>query len=289
MELGALKATLRDVEKANSSLDWNSKLNERKRAELEFHNKDRDKALTASLPQDTFEMLHGNKKYYLTTDLSRQYVDEWLKRETLGKVFLDYACGNGVAAISAASSGAALAIGIDISDVSVRNARLDAEARGVKDRCAFIQGDCENTGLPDNSVDTILCSGMLHHLDLSYAFPELRRVLRPGGKILCVEALDYNPLIKAYRLLTPSMRTDWEKNHILSLKDLVFAKRFFDLGEVRYWHLFSIFAAYLNRWPSLLRGAAAAGNLIDRVLMRIPLVRLMAWQFTFELVKRKDS
>ena len=37
------------------------------------------------------------------------------------------------------------------------------------------QGDCENTGLPNTCVDVILCCGMLHHLDLSYAFPEIRR------------------------------------------------------------------------------------------------------------------
>ena len=44
--------------------------------------------------------------------------------------------------------------------------------------------------------------------------------------VLGVEALDYNPLIKLYRQLTPDMRTEWEKAHILSLKDLRFAQKF---------------------------------------------------------------
>ena len=44
-----------------------------------------------------------------------------------------------------------------------------------------------------------MCCGMLHHLDLSYAFPELRRILSLEGKILAIEALDYNPIIKLYR------------------------------------------------------------------------------------------
>jgi hypothetical protein len=117
---------------------------------------------------------------------------------------------------------------------------------------------------------------MLHHLDLSYAFPELRRILAPGGKILAVEALDYNPLIKLYRALTPQMRTEWEKAHILSLKDLRFAKRFFDVGEVRYWHITSIAAPHL---PFLARPL----ELLDRGLSRVPVIQLMAWIFTFEL------
>ncbi len=53
--------------------------------------------------------------------------------------------------------------------------------------------------LDDNYIDAIICSGMLHHLDLSYAFLELRRILRAEGKILAaIEALNYNPAIKLY-------------------------------------------------------------------------------------------
>ena len=101
----------------------------------------------------------------------------------------------------------------------------------------FFQADAEDTKLPDNSIDTIICSGMLHHLDLSFAFPELRRILKPGGKILAIEALDYNPLIKIYRMMTPDMRTEWEKAHILSLKDVDFASRFFKINSIKYWHI----------------------------------------------------
>jgi ubiquinone/menaquinone biosynthesis C-methylase UbiE len=187
---------------------------------------------------------------------------------------LDYACGNGASAIKAAKAGASLSIGIDISPVSVNNARNDA---GGLSNCTFVQADAENTKLPNHSVDFVLCSGMLHHLDLSYAFPELRRILAPGGRILAVEALDYNPLIKLYRKLTPDMRTEWEKAHILSLEDVRFAERFFAVGEVRYWHILSIASPHMPPLFPLLDG-------LDNILTRIPLVRLMAWIFTFELL-----
>jgi ubiquinone/menaquinone biosynthesis C-methylase UbiE len=257
-----------------SDAAWMASLGARKRKELEFHDRDRDRSKIAQMDQDTYERFYGNKKYYSATEDSKRYVDEWIATNAHGKVFLDYACGNGVNAIKAAKAGAALSIGIDISSVSVANASSDA--KGLSN-CTFVQADAENTKLPDHSIDTIVCSGMLHHLDLSYAFPELRRILAPGGRILALEALDYNPLIKLYRKLTPQMRTEWEAAHILSLKDVRFAERFFNIGEVRYWHITSIAGPHVPLLAPVLQG-------IDRVLTKLPLAQLMAWIFTFELL-----
>ena len=123
---------------------------------------------------------------------------------------------------------------------------------------------------------------MLHHLDLSYAFPELRRILAPGGKILAIEALDYNPLIKLYRHLTPDMRTEWEKSHILSLNDVKFASRFFEIGDIKYWHITSYAGAYFSRLLPLFEA-------MDSVLVKTPGLRLMAWIFTFELLSKEHG
>ena len=95
-------------------------------------------------------------------------------------MFLDYACGNGDMTLAAARHGAKLSIGLDISSVSIRNAERTAHDEKI-DNTYFLQADAENTKLPDGCIDVIICSGMLHHLDLSYAFPELRRILKPGG------------------------------------------------------------------------------------------------------------
>ena len=96
---------------------------------------------------------------------------------------------------------------------------------------------------------------------------------------MAVEALDYNPAIKLYRALTPQMRTEWEKAHILSLRDIAFAKRFFDVENIRFWHV-------LGYAGAIFPFAAQAFDAMDRILERVPLVRLLAWSFTFELVKR---
>jgi Methylase involved in ubiquinone/menaquinone biosynthesis len=265
-----------------SDQEWKAGLAERKLKELEFHDRDRDQSrVEKTISSDTYEKYYGNKKYYLATRRSRQFVKEWITTASKDKVFLDYACGNGGNAIAAAQNGAALSLGFDISGVSVENARNAAGKAGLNESIRFFQADAENTKLPDNSIDNIVCSGMLHHLDLSYVFPELRRILKPGGKVLAVESLDYNPAIKLYRSLTPDMRTEWEKAHILNLSDVKFASRFFDLKEIRYWHVAG-YAAGKFPWlfPLLDR--------LDLILEKIQYVQRMAWIFTFVLEKRRD-
>jgi SAM-dependent methyltransferase len=263
--------------------EWHEGLSERKRAELAFHDRHRDRAADVGPPgSDTYEKFYGNTKYYVATQSSRSYTTTWIDRHSPGKVVLDFACGNGTNAIRAAKARAALSLGLDISPVSIENARVDAATAHVSDNTLFFQADCENTKLPDASVDAVICSGMLHHLDLSYAFPELRRILKPGGRMLAVEALDYNPLIKLYRMLTPEMRTEWERAHILDLADVRFARRFFDAGEIRFWHILGIAAAHLPRIAGLLHAA-------DGVLTRVPYLQRLAWIFTFELIKREPA
>ena len=272
------------IDKINKISDeiWKNSLSDRKVKELEFHDRDRDdNFIKNSLAKDTYEEFYGNKKYYKVTQRSKNYVDHWIKTKSKGKVFLDYACGNGSNAIIAAEAGASLSLGFDISSISVKNANSIAVKKNLTN-IRFFQADAENTMLPSDCVDVIICSGMLHHLDLSYSFYELRRILKPGGIILAVEALDYNPAIKIYRLLTPSMRTDWEKAHILSLKDVRFAKRFFNIGEIRYWHVVGYIAA---KFPFLSR---ILENL-DKLLEKIPFINLLSWMFTFELIKPKDK
>jgi len=260
--------------------DWMTSLNERKIKEFEFHNEWYDKKRISSMDEDSFEKYYSNEKFYDTVSESNNYIDNWLKNNVKGKIFLDYACGNGKNAIKAAKSGASLSLGFDINRTSVENAKNTAEKESLEN-ILFFQADAENTNLPDGCIDTIICSGMLHHLNLSYAFPELRRILAKDGKIIAIEALDYNPFIKLYRNFTPTMRTEFETEHILSLKDIEFARRFFNIGEIKYWHVTSYAGAY---FPKLL----PLFNRLDKLLVKIPGIRLMSWIFTFELLKKTD-
>lgn len=97
-------------------------------------------------------------------------------------------------------------------------------------------------------------------------------------------SIDYNPLVKLYRLLTPSLRTEWEKHHILSHRDLKLAKRYFSVRGIRYWHLLSIMTTPLRRTP-LFASALNFANAIDSVVLKVPPVSYLAWQFSFELCR----
>ena len=258
-------------------------LEDRKKEEIDFHNFEREQNDEEVVARQAEENVHANKKWYKITRKSRTYVDWWIRKNSKNKVVLDYACGTGTNAIKAAKSGATMAIGLDISDVSVEIAKKKALEEGVADNTIFIQGDCEATELPDNSIDTVICCGMRHHLDLECAYNELLRILRPGGKILCVEALANNPVIQWYRNTTPNMRTEWETHHVLRFDTLKYSQKWFRLGEVRFWHLSTIPAALIPF--ALGRNAIiAVGNLVDSAILRIPFIQRMAWQFTFELV-----
>lgn len=267
-------------------------LEERKIQELKFHEEYRSKQLGVSngcLTQEKISwqvfknVYHQRRKLYSTNRFSsNNYIKKWIDTYSPGKIFLDYACGNGDQVIQAAKVNAELAIGIDLCGTSIRNARKCVAEEGLTGNTYLLQGDCENTGFPDNSIDTIVCFGVLHHLDLSYVFYELRRILKPGGVILALEPLNYNPFIKLYRHITSKMRTEWEKAHILSYKDIRFAERFFTVKNIRHWNLFTICGMYIPF-------ALTFFTRMDNILLRLPLVKMMSWMISFEMHKKDKN
>lgn len=265
----------------NNDKAWFDGLEARKHAESEFHDHMRDAAQIAAVGKDQYEEFFSNHRFYRTAALSREYFFGWITRNSPGRIVLDFACGDGDMALLAAAAGARLAVGIDISGISVQNARRAAAERNLSDKTFFLRADCENTTLPDSSVDVVICAGVLHHLDVTRAFPEIERILAPGGRVIAFEALDYNPLTKLYRNRHAHQRTEWERAHILSLRELRLAGRYFQIGAVRYFHMASIAGVWL---PSLL----PVLNSVDRVLTRIPGLQLMSWMFVFELLSRKS-
>ena len=54
------------------------------------------------------------------------------------------------------------------------------------------------------------------------------------------------------------------------------------------WHLVGLLGGFLQSAPKLFGVTMRILNAADRLLVRIPGVQLMAWQFSFELVKPLD-
>jgi 2-polyprenyl-3-methyl-5-hydroxy-6-metoxy-1,4-benzoquinol methylase len=247
---------------------------ERKREEARFHDqREQDRHF---LTEDEFLRKYPNKKFYAIARPSKKFLLDWLAARCPGKRVLDYCCGNGDTTLQLAEFGAE-AHGIDISAEEIETAKRSAARAGRSVDTHFSVMDAEAMSYPDDHFDIVVCSGVLHHLDLDRAYPELARVLKPTGEIICAEPLGYNPLISWYRRKTPQLRTAWEAEHILTMSDVRKGLRYFGSVDVRYFHLFTILAIPFRNWrifDRLLSGLQA----IDSVVLKIPGIRLMAWQ-----------
>lgn len=189
-----------------------------------------------------YERHFSNMKFYSITKLSVAYRDELLYENIQGAVALDYCCGNGEVALEMAKRGAKKVVGIDISEVAVKNAQELAKLQGVADICEFKVMDAEHTEFSDNTFDVIHEYGALHHLDLPAAFTELARILKPEGKLVCTEAMRHNPLIHWYRNRTPHLRTQWEVEHILGIPEINSGGSYFSSINTRMFHLAALAA-----------------------------------------------
>jgi 2-polyprenyl-6-hydroxyphenyl methylase/3-demethylubiquinone-9 3-methyltransferase len=96
-----------------------------------------------------------------------------------GERVLDLGCGAGrfVAALTGAGADA---VGVDVAEAALERAR--AVAPGADLRLLEPDGSIP---LEHGSVDLVWCSEVLEHVaDVGYLLAEVRRVLRPGGRLL---------------------------------------------------------------------------------------------------------
>ena len=101
---------------------------------------------------------------------------------------LDLACGTGDLCRELDAAGLR-AVGVDLSFGMLAAARTDAP---------LLQGDALRLPIRDGSVDGVTCGFALRNLvDLAPFFAELRRVLRPGGRIALLEVAEpANPVLR---------------------------------------------------------------------------------------------
>lgn len=260
--------------------------------EREFHDRIRlathDQGVSATRYSPELEStissnaLWRNMKYYSVERRSRNFVTNLFDIHGPQNDVLDLCCGNGEDSLYLASHGANRVIGLDISPVSIENCKRQSDQHNSRCKPEFIVGDAENTGLPDHSFDLISEYGALHHVDCRAVYAEMARLLKPNGIVVCTEAIAHNPVIHAYRKLTPSLRTANEVDRILTKRDILAAKQWFNKVEIHWFHLATIAAVPFRR-TFLFKPALFMTEAIDSVLLSIPGFRWMAWQAVFTL------
>jgi demethylmenaquinone methyltransferase/2-methoxy-6-polyprenyl-1,4-benzoquinol methylase len=99
-----------------------------------------------------------------------------------GDYVLDACCGTGDLAVAASKAGAARVVGLDFSE------RMLGRARRKAPELEWVQGDVLTLPFEDASFESAVVGfGVRNVEDLEAALKELRRVLRPGGRLGILE------------------------------------------------------------------------------------------------------
>jgi ubiquinone/menaquinone biosynthesis C-methylase UbiE len=104
---------------------------------------------------------------------------------TPGEQVLDVACGTGLVSFAALNAVGAKGqvLGVDLSSQMVQAAQRKAARQRLSDS-RFERMDAEALTLPSASFDVALCAlGLMYLPNPAQAVREMRRVLRPGGRI----------------------------------------------------------------------------------------------------------
>lgn len=110
-----------------------------------------------------------------------------------GDKILEFGCGCGdfTEEISNILDDKTLIYGIDLSESQINLAK----ERIKKPNVLFSIESCTHSMFKDNSFDFIIGKSILHHLNLDEALNEIKRILKPGGKIFFTEPNLCNPQV----------------------------------------------------------------------------------------------
>jgi SAM-dependent methyltransferase len=253
----------------------------RREREAEFH--DRWAAeidLAAALVDESFTAITALENAHVRREFG----------DVRGLRILDYGCGAAEGGVYLAKQGASV-VGVDVSAGMLSAAQELAAHHGVTVETRQVTG----AGIPAErgEFDRVYGNGVLHHVDLGAAVPELARVMKPEGIGCFIEPLSYNPAIAVYRRLAEAVRTPDERP--LRFRDIRrFDPYFKEVSHREFWltslaifgKFFLVDRANPSReryWKKVITDASANAwwfrrlPELDEVLLRIPGLSALCW------------
>ncbi len=118
-----------------------------------------------------------------------------------GETVLDLGSGGGIDVILSAKrvGPAGKAYGLDMTDEMLELARRNIAVAGVRN-AELLKGYMEEVPLPDASVDVVISNCVINlSADKPRVFAEMRRVLRPGGRVGVADVVAADELSPAER------------------------------------------------------------------------------------------
>ncbi len=212
------------------------------------------------------DIRNAQSKYYWATQIPTDAHKAATLSEITDKNVLEIGCSSGYDAKIYADHVKSF-IGVDISNEAIRI------AQGLKlKNSEFFCTDGHNLPVPDFSMDCVIVSSLLHHLDLDQSLAEISRVLKDDGILIFREPLGTNPFFQLYRFFSPSARTADERP--FTFNDLSIMNKYFTLNDVRWFGFTSIISAFIK--SQQLRDCLTD---FDELLSKTPL-KFFYWQFS---------
>ena len=201
---------------------------------------------------------HIERFYAIATRPYLENMDE-LAKLAAGRSVLEYGCGDtpDLGIMLAEAGGRVRAF--DLSPVAVERARAKAADAGAEIDFQVMNGEQLEYG--DSEFDIVCGHGVIHHLDLTKAFPEIARVLKPEGVASFVEPWGHNPVINWYRNRTDDFRTTDE--HPLVRSDVELARRSFRGVEAEHSNLMTLPAIPLTMTKRYGEGSRVFGRALS--------------------------
>jgi 2-polyprenyl-3-methyl-5-hydroxy-6-metoxy-1,4-benzoquinol methylase len=190
-----------------------------------------------------------------------------------GKRVLDIGCGQGDTSVFFALRGAEV-FAVDVSERMVGLTRELAEKHGVAERMRAEVCRVEDMKYPTDYFDMVFADGVLHHLDMPAAVPNIVRVMKPGGRGFFIEPQKGSIFIEIYRHFARDLRTADERP--LEARDLEFLRSQFCRLEHREYHLVSL-ALFAARFVQLKLQAKAFPYWMDEVRQGKFYPRALGW------------
>jgi SAM-dependent methyltransferase len=242
---------------------------ERLRREQQFHD-----------DRFTDETRQAAGKYYSVTRASNERFLDALSFVPDGGRALECGCGLDDTALTLGGRGVHVTA-IDISPVAIEQFEKRVAAAGLSDRVEGRVMNAEALEFDDGSLDLVFGTGILHHLNLAGALPEIARVLKPTGRAVFIEPLGRNPVINLYRRLTPRMRTPDE--HPLIGDDFDLARRWFGGVDVQPFHALSLLAVPARRTRHFSGALDALDRADAKMFAAVPRTTALAWTCVLDL------
>lgn len=216
-----------------------------------------------------------DKYYFVAARAMRRYRD--MLEAVAGKRVLVVGCAEG--GVTPLARRGAEVVGIDISEEPILRLREAIAREGLSERATACVMNGETPQFPAASFDIICCTGVLHHLDVPRACAAWARILKPGGQVVMLEPMAWNPVVALYRLATPGSRTSDE--HPLRPSDIATLESHFAAVRVEPFVLLSVFTAAWAFLPGARRSRTLTLRTLEwideRLLAAFPALRFLCW------------